>query len=74
MFILKYHEKGRRTEYFGDKKRVVNKRCAIAFGEGLRERFEKVKCEYCNLENIKVSSTAEMVYKNSYTKLGSIKW
>ena len=74
MFILKYHAKGRRTEYFGDKKRVVNKRCAIAFGEGLRERFEKVACEYCTLEDIKVSDTAEMVYKNSYTRVGKIEW
>ena len=74
MFILKYHEKGRRTEYFGDKKRVVNKRCAIAFGEGLRERFEKVACEYCTLENIKVSSTAEMVYKNSFIRVCKIEW
>ena len=74
MFILKYHAKGRRTEYFGDKKRVVNKRCAIAFGAGLREQFKHVECEQCTLEDIRVSETAEMVYKNSYTKLGSIKW
>ena len=74
MFILKYHAKGRRTEYLGDKKRVVNKRCAIAFGEGLRERFEKVACEYCTLENIKVSATAEMVYKNSFIRVGKIEW
>ena len=74
MFILKYHAKGRRTEYFGDKKRVVNKRCAIAFGEGLRERFKKVACEYCTLEDIKVSSTAEMVYKNSFIRVCKIEW
>ena len=74
MFILKYHAKGRRTEYLGAKKRVVNKRCAIAFGEGLRERFEKVACEYCTLEDIKVSSTAEMVYKNSFIRVCKIEW
>lgn len=74
MFILKYHAKGRMTEYLGDKKLVVNKRCAIAFGEGLRERFEKVKCEYCTLEDIKVSATAEMVYKNSFIRVGKIEW
>lgn len=74
MFILKYHAKVRRTEYFGDKKRVVNKRCAIAFGEGLRERFKNVACEYCTLENITVSATAEMVYKNSYIRVGKIEW
>ena len=74
MFILKYHAKGRRTEYFGDKKRVVNKRCAIAFGEGLRDQLKTVECEYCTLENIKVSSTAEMVYKNSFIRVGEIEW
>ena len=74
MFVVKYHAKGRRTEYLGYKKRVVNKRCAIAFGDGLREQFKHVECECCTLEDIRVSETAEMVYKNSYTKLGSIKW
>ena len=74
MFILKYHAKGRRTEYLGDKKRVVNKRCAIAFGEGLRDQLKKVACEYCILENITVSDTAEMVYKNSYIRVGKIEW
>ena len=34
MFVVKYHAKGHRTKYLGDKKEVVNKRCAIAFGEG----------------------------------------
>ena len=74
MFILKYHAKGRRTEYFGDKKRLVNKRCAIAFGEGLRERFKKFACEYCTLEDINASATAEMVYKNSFIRVGKIEW
>ena len=74
MFVVKYHAKGRRTKYLGNKKFVVNKRCAIAFGDGLREQFKNVECECCTLEYIKVSDTAEMVYKNSYTKLGSIKW
>ena len=74
MFVVKYHAKGRRTEYLGYKKRVVNKRCAIAFGDGLREQFKHVECEHCTLEDIRVSETAEMVYKNSYTKLGCIKW
>ena len=40
MFVVKYHAKGHQTEYFGNKKRVVNKRCAIAFGEDLREQFK----------------------------------
>lgn len=74
MFILKYHAKGRRTEYFGDKKRVVNKRCAIAFGEGLREQFKHLESETCTLEDLKGSDIAEMVYKNSYIRVGSIKW
>ena len=42
MFVVKYHAKGHRTKYLGDKKEVVNKRCAIAFGEGLRGQFEQV--------------------------------
>lgn len=33
MFVVKYHAKGHRTKYLGDKKEVVNKRCAIAFAE-----------------------------------------
>lgn len=74
MFVVKYHAKGRRTEYFGDRKRVVNKRCAIAFGDGLREQFKQVESETCTLEDIKVSDTAEMMYKNRYIRVGSIKW
>lgn len=74
MFVVKYHAKGHRTKYLGDKKEVVNKRCAIAFGEGLREQFEQVESEHCTLKDIKVSDTAEMMYKNSYIKVGNIKW
>lgn len=74
MFVVKYHAKGHRTKYLGDKKEVVNKRCAIAFGEGLREQFEKVESEHCTLEDIKVSDTAEMMYENSYIKVENIKW
>lgn len=74
MFVVKYHAKGHRMEYLGDKKKVVNKRCAIAFGEGLREQFKQVESEHCTLEDIKVSDTAEMMYKNSYIRVGSIKW
>lgn len=74
MFVVKYHAKGYRTEYFGDRKRVLNKRCAIAFGEGLREQFKQVESEHCTLEDIKVSDTAEMMYKNRYSRVGSIKW
>lgn len=48
--------------------------CAIAFGEGLREQFKQVESEHCTLEDIKVSDTAEMMDKNSYIKVGSIKW
>ena len=74
MFVVKYHAKGHQTKYLGNKKSVVNKRCAIAFGEGLREQFKKVESEHCTLEDIKVSDIAEMMYKNSYIKVGSIKW
>lgn len=74
MFVVKYHAKGYRTEYFGDRKRVVNKRCAIAFGEGLREQLKQVESEHCTLEDIKVSDIAEMMYKNRYSRVGSIKW
>ena len=74
MFVVKYHAKGYRTEYFGDRKRVVNKRCAIAFGECLRAKFKQIESEACTLEDIKVSDTAEMMYKNGYIRVGSIKW
>lgn len=74
MFVVKYHAKGYRTEYFGDRKRVVNKRCALAFGEGFREQFKQVESETCTLEDIKVSDIAEMMYKNRYIRVGSIKW
>lgn len=76
MFVVKYHAKGHKTKYlgWGTKKAVVNKRCAIAFGESFREQFKQVESEYCTLEDIKVSDTAEMMYKSSYIKVGSIKW
>lgn len=74
MFVIKYHAKGHRTEYFGDKKRVVNKKYAIAFGEGLREKFNQLESEYCLLENISASDMAEMMYENSCIKVNNIKW
>lgn len=74
MFIVKYHAKGHRTEYFGEKKRVVNKKYAIAFGEGLREKFKQLESSYCTLENISVSDMAEMMYRDSYTKVNNIRW
>ena len=74
MFVVKYHAKGRRTEYFGNRNRVLTKRCAIAFGEGLRAKFKQIESEACTLEDIKVSDIAEMMYKNSYIRVGSIKW
>lgn len=74
MFVVKYHAKGHKTEYLGKKKRVVNKRCAFAFGEGLREKFKKVESEHCTLEDIKASVVAEMMYRDSYVKVGNIEW
>lgn len=74
MFIIKYHAKGHKTEYLGDKKRVANKKYAIAFGEGLRDKFKQLESEHCTLENISVSDMAEMMYENSYVKVNNIKW
>ena len=74
MFVVKYHAKGHRTKYLGDKKDGVNKRCSIAFGEGLREQFEQVESEHFTFEDIKLSDTAEMMYDISYIKVVNIKW
>lgn len=74
MFLVKYHAKGYKTKYLGDKKAVVNKKYAIAFGEEFREQFKQVESECCTLENIKVSDVAETIYQNSYIKVNNIKW
>ena len=75
MFVVKYHAKGKPTKYYsGGKSLVKNKRCAMAFGEGLREQFKQVESEHCTLENISVSDTAEMMYRNQYIKVNNIKW
>lgn len=74
MFVVKYHAKGHQTKYLGDNKAVVNKKCAMAFGEGLRGKFEQIQTEHCTLENLKVSDTTEMMYHNGYIKVGNIQW
>ena len=74
MFIIKYHAKGKKTKYFGGDKIVVNKKCALAFGENLRENFAHIENKYCKLENISVSDVAEEIYADKYIKLGKISW
>lgn len=74
MFVVKYHAKGHKTEYLGDKKSVKNKNCAFAFGENLRDKFRQIETETCTLETIKVSEAAEMMYADTYVKVGKINW
>lgn len=74
MFVVKYHAKGHQTKYLGNNKAVVNKKYAIAFGEGLRGKFEHIQTEHCTLENLKVSDTAEMMYHDCYIKVQNIQW
>ena len=74
MFIIKYHAKGHPTQYFGDKKRVVNKQCALAFGENLRDKYKVLESSTCTLVTIPVSQTAEMMYASSWVKVGKISW
>lgn len=74
MFVIKYHKRGCKTEYLGDKKLVANKKCAFAFGENLRDKFKQVETEFCTLETIKVSDIAETMYADKYVKVGKINW
>lgn len=74
MFIIKFHAKGHKTKYFGNKKTVSTKKYALAFGEGLREQFKHLESEHCTLEKLIVSDIAEMMYQNKYVKVGSIAW
>lgn len=74
MFVVKYHRRGYKTKYLGDKKLVANKRCALAFGEDLRDKFKQVETELCTLETIKVSDIAETMYADKYVKVGKINW
>lgn len=74
MFIIKYHAKNHPTQYFGDKKRVVNKQFALAFGENLREKYKVLESPTCTLVTIPVSQTAEMMYANTFIKVGKIAW
>lgn len=74
MFVIKYHAKGRKSEYFGNEKRVKNKQFALAFGEELRDKFQQLENEHCTLETIKVSDVAEMMYSDKCIKVSAINW
>lgn len=74
MFIIKYHAKGHKTKYFGNNKTVVNKSCAMAFGEGFREQAKKIESETCSLETIPVSVIADVMYHNSHIPVRKIAW
>ena len=75
MFVIKYHAKGRRSEYFGNGKSVKNKKYALAFGENLREKYKTLEGEHCTLETLSnVSNVAEMMYANTYVMVNCIEW
>ncbi len=74
MFVIKYHAPGHKTKYFGNEKLVVNKKYAIAFGEGLREKAKQLESEYCSLKDIRVSKIAELMYENDCIKVTNIRW
>lgn len=74
MFIIKYHKKGYPTKYFGNKKQVANKSCAMAFGEGFREQAEKIfeSSETASLVTIPVSVIGEIMYHDSHIPVRKI--
>lgn len=75
MFVIKYHAKGYPTKYFGMNKKIVSKKdYAMAFGEGLRERFKQIENEHCTLETLDTSDVAEMMYRDTYVRVEHIKW
>ena len=74
MFIIKYHSKGHKSEYFAGEKRVKTKKYALAFGENLREKFKSWESDTCSLIELKVSDMAEMMYRDKYVKVSDISW
>lgn len=75
MFVIKYHAKGYPSRYFGMNKKLVSKKnYAVAFGEGLREKFGKIESEHCTLVSLDVSDVAEMMYHDTYVRMENIKW
>ena len=74
MFVIKYHAKGHKSEYFSRNGKVRNKRFAMAFGENLRGKFSCMESEHCALVSIDVSPVAELMYADRFVTYNKIEY